>query len=176
MAPLAGVWEGLKGQDNAPSETRGLKRNTFKEQMAFEPMAPVRNHEQTLHGLRYRTTAWQLGQTEPFHEELGYWLWDARDKQILRCFLIPRGVALMAGGTAEPTARNFELSAAVGSDTYGILSNRFLNTEFKTVRYLLNVTIHDDDSFSYEEDSQLKIKGRPDLFHHTDKNTLRRVA
>jgi len=40
----------------------------------------------------------------------------------------------------------------------------------------LNVTLQDDQSFSYEEDTQLQIKGRKDLFHHIDKNTLKRTA
>jgi hypothetical protein len=43
------------------------------------------------------------------------------------------------------------------------------------VRYELKITVHDAQSFSYEEDTQLKIKGQPDLFHHRDKNTLKRV-
>jgi len=119
--------------------------------------------------------AWRLGEDSPFHEEVGYWLWDAGARQVLRCFIVPRGVTVIAGGTAEPDARKFELSAEVGSETYGICSNRFLDEEFKTVRYDLKITIHDDDSFSYEEDTQLRIKGQPELFHHIDKNTVRRV-
>ena len=30
-----------------------------------------------------------------------------------------------------------------------------------------------DGSFTYEEDTQLKIRNQKDIFHHTDKNTLR---
>ena len=65
--------------------------------------------------------------------------------------------------------------AEVGSETFGICSNPFLDEEFKTVRYELEVTIHDGGSFSYAEDTQLRMKGRADLFHHTDGNTLHRV-
>ena len=174
LAPLAGIWEGVKGDDTAPSDNRGTETNKFRERMTFEPMGPVDNHEQKLYGLRYSTTAWRLGEDSPFHEELGYWLWDAKAKQVLRCFIVPRGVAVIAGGTAEPDAKSFELAADVGSETYGICSNQFLDKEFKTVRYELKVTIHDDQSFSYEEDSQLQVKGKKDLFHHIDKNTLKR--
>jgi hypothetical protein len=106
---------------------------------------------------------------------LGYWLWDAQAKQVMRCFIVPRGVSIIAGGTVEPNAKSFELAADVGSETYGICSNQFLDKEFKTVRYELRVTVHDDQSFSYEEDTQLQIKGQKELFHHTDKNTLKRV-
>ncbi len=175
LAVLAGIWEGQKGDDIAPSDDRGTEQNTFRERITFEPIGPVNNHEQQLYGLRYATVAWRIGEEAPFHEEVGYWLWDAKDKQVLRCFMVPRGVTVMAGGTAEPTARSFALSADVGSETYGICSNKFLDREFKTVRYELTVTVHDADSFSYEEDTQLRIKGQKEIFHHRDKNTLKRV-
>lgn len=175
LAALAGVWEGQKGEDVAPSDDRGTERNQFRERMTLEPMGPVRNHEQTLYGLRYATTVWRLGETEPFHEELGYWLWDAQAKQVLRCFIVPRGVTVIAGGTVEPSATSFSLAADLSSHTYGICSNQFLDKAFKTVRYELTVTVLDADRFRYEEDTQLQIPGQAELFHHTDKNTLSRV-
>ena len=176
LAALAGTWEGEKGDDTAPDDDpQNTEINKFRERMTFDPFGPVNNHKQQLYGLRYSTTAWRLGADDPFHEELGYWLWDAKEKQVLRCFIVPRGVTVIAGGTVEPHAKIFELSADVGSETYGICSNKFLDKEFKTVRYELQVTLHDDGSFSYEENTQLKIKGQADLFHHIDKNTLKRV-
>lgn len=175
LAALAGVWEGERGADVAPSDDRGTETNKFRERITFEPLGPVDNHEQKLFGLRYATVAWRIGETEPFHEELGYWLWDAKAKQVLRCFMVPRGVTVLAGGTVEPNARSFELVANAGSDTYGICSNLFLDQEFKTVRYELKVTLNEDGSFTYAEDTQLRVKGQTEIFHHTDGNTLRRV-
>lgn len=175
LAALAGVWEGNKGDDVAPSDDRGTERNQFRERLTFEPFGPVNNHEQQLYGLRYATVAWRLGEEAPFHEETGYWLWDGAAKQVLRCFIVPRGVTVLAGGTVAPDAKAFTIEAEAGSDTYGICSNKFLDQEFKTVRYELTVTVHDRDSFSYKEDTQLKMKGRKDLFHHTDANTVTRV-
>ncbi len=176
LAALAGVWEGEKGDDVAPSDDRGVENNRFRERITFEPFGPVNNHEQALYGLRYSTVAWRLGESAAFHEETGYWLWDPKAHQVLRCFVVPRGVTVLAGGTVEPEARSFELSAEAGSDTYGICSNRFLDQEFKTTRYTLKVTIHDAHTFSYEEDTQLRMKGRKEAFHHIDKNTLTRVS
>ncbi|MFQ5444436.1 MAG: heme-binding beta-barrel domain-containing protein [Nitrospinales bacterium] len=176
LARLAGVWEGDKGQDTAPSPDRGAETNEFRERMTFEPFGPVKNHEQVLFGLRYTTTAWPLGEDQPFHEELGYWLWDADQKQVMRCFLVPRGVTILAGGRVEPDAESFALTADVGSATYGICSNRFLNEAFKTVRYELKVDLPDAQTLRYEEDTLIQIKGKPDLFHHLDSNTLRRVG
>jgi hypothetical protein len=176
LAPLAGIWEGDKGDDIAPDKNpTEIKNNKYRERLVLEPFGPVNNHAQTLYGLRYSTTVWPLGQENPFHEETGYWLWDPAEKQVLRCFIVPRGVSVIAGGTVEPDAREFQLAADAGSVTYGICSNQFLDREFKTVRYELKVTVRDKNSFSYEEDTQLQIKSQDKLFHHTDANTLKRV-
>ena len=175
LAPLAGVWEGSKGVDIAPSSSRGSLETAYRERIVFEALGPVNNHEQKLYGLRYSTTAYRIAEDEPFHEELGYWLWDAAEGQVLRCFLVPRGVTILAGGDAAGDDRSFSLAAEAGSETYGISSNRFLDREFKTVRYELTVTIEDANTFRYEEDTQLLLKDLSDVFHHRDSNTLRRV-
>ena len=177
LAGLEGTWEGEKGTDTAPDDDRVSKEiSKYRERMTFEPTGLVENHEQKLYGLRYATTAWRLGEDDPFHEELGYWLWDAEAKQVLRCFMVPRGVTVIAGGDAEPDARSFELVAEAGSGTYGICSNRFLEREFKTVRYELSFEQRDANTIYYSEDTVLKIQGQDELFHHTDENTLTRTG
>jgi len=175
LAALVGTWEGDKGLDIAPAPDRTTRETPYRERMQFEETGEVDNHEQILYGLRYRTTAWPLGKDDPFHEELGYWLWDAKEEQVLRCFLVPRGVTVIAGGTAKTDARSFQLAADVGSETYGICSNRFLDREFKTVRYELSFQVNDDGTIRYEENTQLRIKGQSEIFHHKDSNTLKRV-
>ena len=176
LGPLAGTWEGHEGIDIAPSTIHGQKETPFREQIAFEPFGPVVNGSQTLFALRYRTTAWPLREENPFHEEVGYWLWDAVAKQVLRCFIVPRGIAVEAGGTAEATDKTFTMLAEVGSETYGVLSNRYLDQHAKTVRYDLTVTIHDQNTFSYIENTHLQIQEVAAIFHHTDRNTLKRCG
>jgi len=44
------------------------------------------------------------------------------------------------------------------------------------VRYEVTVVIEDENVFRYEEDTQLLLKGRSDVFHHRDSNRLRRVG
>ena len=83
---------------------------------------------------------------------------------------------MIAGGTAEPDAASFELLAEVGSETHGICSNRFLDREFKTVRYELKFERRDANMIYYWEDTVLRIKGQDEPFHHTDENTLTRVT
>ncbi|HNP30101.1 MAG TPA: heme-binding beta-barrel domain-containing protein [Nitrospirales bacterium] len=174
LASLAGIWEGDQGVDLAPVKEGGHETH-FRERLQFEPIGPVINGLQVLYGLRYSTIAWPLIQEQPFHEEVGYWLWDAASKQVMRCFMVPRGVMVNAGGTSEPDAKEFHLAADAGSGVYGILSNPYLDQAAKTVRYELSVTIHETWKFSYKEDTQLQIAGRPEVFHHTDQNTLTRV-
>ena len=175
LAVLVGIWEGKEGVDIAPAK-EGLKETHFRERMTFEPIGPVVNGPQTLYGLRYSTVAWPLIQEQPFHEEVGYWLWDAERKQVMRCFIVPRGVVVNAGGISEPDAKELRMTAEAGSGVYGILSNPFLEEAMKTVWYELTVIIHDPWKFSYKEDTQLQISGRPDVFHHTDENILKRSS
>lgn len=68
LAALAGVWEGDKGEDDAPLDDRGTGQNRFCERITFEPIGAVSNHEQVLNGLRHATVARRLGETDPFHE------------------------------------------------------------------------------------------------------------
>ena len=88
----------------------------------------------------------------------------------MRCTTVPRGISFIASGTVEPDAKDFLLGANIGSENYRICTNKFLNEEFKNVRFEMKITIHSNDSFSYDQDTQLQIKGNPKLFHHTDKN------
>lgn len=174
LAYLVGIWEGDKGVDLAPGKDRGEKQNRYRERMEFSPMDDVHNHEQKLAAVRYKTTIWPEGSPDPFHEEVGYWLWDADRKEILRCFLIPRGISIIAGGHAEAQAKHYTLEANSGDCTHGICANKFLDEEFKTVRYVCKIEC-DGKTLHYEQTSTLKLKGRSEHFDHTDRNSLFKV-
>ncbi len=175
LADLIGIWEGDKGDDIAPADDRGLENNKYHERITFEQLGPIQNHEQNLHVLRYSTKATRLGEENPFHEELGYWSWEPATKEVMRSFLIPRGIALIAGGKAERTAKEFRLRSESGSCTFGVCVNPFLDREFKILSYEMAFKMNDKDSFSYDQDTVIKIPGQKEPFHHTDRNTLRRV-
>ena len=174
LAPLAGTWEGDKGVDFSRIHSKETTTK-YREKVVFSPLGPVNNGPQQLFGLRYSMTAWRLGEADAFHEEVGYWLWDGANKQVLRCFMVPRGVLINAGGDAQADSTSFHLSAEVGSETYGILSNKYLAETYKTQKYVLDVNILDDGKFSYKEDTQLWIPINEAIFHHTDENTLIKV-
>ena len=176
LRALVGTWEGDQGIDVAFSNTRGeIIETPFRERTTFSPFGPVENGRQVLYGLDYRTAAWRRGEEHPFHTEVGYWLWDTAGGQVMRCFMIPRGTAVLAGGDAEPDARLLVMSAHVGSATYGILSNRFLDEFARTTDYEVSVRLG-EGSFSYEETATI-VHGRlTEVLHHTDRNTLHRVG
>ncbi len=175
LAALAGKWQGAKGRDDAPSDDRGTEVNANREQLVLAPFEPVDNHEQQLWGLRYATAAFRLGEADAFHEETGYWLWDASAHQVMPAFIGSRGIRVLAGGEVAADARRFMLVAEFGSPIVGICSNPFLDREFQTLRWELDVPIHDDGSFSDVEDTRMRMPGRAGVFHHRDRNTLQRI-
>jgi len=174
LANLVGTWEGDKGVDIAPSKDRGTKQNLYRERVKFTPMDDVHNHEQHLGCVRYECTIWPVGSKDPFHEEMGYWLWDKARSEVIRCFLVPRGISIIAGGKVDPSATSYTLEANAGDCTHGICMNKFLDKEFKTEKYVVKI-VSDGETYSYEQTSTLKLKGREEAFEHTDKNTLKKV-
>ncbi len=174
LAALAGVWEG-QGRDTHPVADGGLEE-PYRERMAFEPIDLQTNGPQLLYGLRYHTHINKLDEVLTFHDQVGYWLWEPATRTLLQTLAIPRGQVAMATGTAEPDARRFTVKATVGSPTAGIVSAPFLHENFKTLSYTLTITLEGADTLHYEEDTVLQITDRPEPFHHTDRNTLKRVA
>jgi hypothetical protein len=82
----------------------------------------------------------------------------------------------MAVGRAAADARTFRLQAVRGSETNGIVSNPFLEYAFRTESYTITVSINADGTWSYEQDTVLIIPGQAEPFHHTDRNTLRKIG
>ncbi len=174
LMALAGIWEG-QGLDTHPV-AEGGEDEPYRERMVFEPIDPQPNGPQLLYGLRYHVHVNKLDEVLTFHDQVGYWLWEPATKTIVQTLAIPRGQVAMATGTAEPDARRFTVKATLGSPTAGITSAPFLHEYFRTLEYAITVTMNDDGTLTYEQDTVLQIAGRPEPFHHTDKNTLRRVA
>jgi hypothetical protein len=176
LAALAGTWEGDEGLDVSFSNARASVIDTpYRERTTLSPFGPVENGIQSLYGLDYRTAAWRGDEENPFHTEVGYWLWDATDQQVLRSFMIPRGSTILAGGSASPDDTTFTMVAAVGSETYGILSNQFLAAQARCISYEVTVTVAEDGSWSYDETSTIEHQRHDNLVIHTDRNVMRRV-
>jgi hypothetical protein len=175
LAPLAGEWEGAKGVDEHPV-AGGTEVDAFVEHYELQPIDRQTNGPQLFFGLRYHTHIVKPAEVETFHDQVGYWLWEPAARMITFTLAIPRGQVLLAAGYTEPDAREFEVTASVGSETHGILSNPFLVRAFRTISFRMSVTVNDDGTWSYEEDSVLEIPDRTKPYHHTDRNVLTRVG
>ena len=185
LRPLAGVWTSDVGTDVHPigpgsditgTVVDGDEHNVFVERYELQPIDPQTNGPQLFYGLRYHTHIVQPEEVETFHDQVGYWLWEPASRTVVHTLAIPRGQVLMAAGTAEPDATEFEVSATLGSQVYGILSNPFLDRAFQTVSFRMLVTAHADGTWSYEEHTILRVPDREGLVDHVDRNTLTRIA
>ena len=174
LTSMAGIWEGTKGVDVKP-KADGPRSQDYVERIELQPIDPQTNGPQLLYGLRYHTHVTKPGLTKTYHDQVGYWLWEPATGTVIHTLAIPRGQIAMAVGKAAPDAKRFTLEARRGTTEYGICSNPFLEHAFRTDSFTITVTINDDGSWGYEEDTVLMIKGQGEPFHHTDHNVLSKV-
>ena len=172
---MAGIWEGQRGLDVKP-KAEGPKQQVYVEHMELQPIDPQTNGPQLLYGLRYHSHIVKPNQVKTYHDQVGYWLWEPATNTVIHTLAIPRGEIAMAVGKASKDAREFELVATHDSDNFGIRSAPFLDYAFKTVEFRIKISINSDGTWSYDEDTVLMIRGKTDLFHHTDRNTLTKLA
>jgi hypothetical protein len=174
---MAGEWESeTGGLDTAYSHARGkVAGSPYREKCSMKPFGPVDNGSQHLYGLDYRSAMWRGDEENPFHTEVGYWLWDAATGEIVKGFVVPRGITTLAGGTADADATEFTLKAALGSQQYGVGENQYLAVNASTLSYEVTITLG-TDSWSYQEVTMLRMKEFDQPLAHTDHNTLHRAA
>jgi hypothetical protein len=178
LGPLVGDWHGEKGGlDSAYSHAKHeVLQTPYTEKLSFKPFGPVNNGKQALYGLDYKSAMWRGSEDNPFHTEVGYWLWDGATGEVLRGFVVPRGIVVLAGGIATADAKTFSLSARPGDPLYTIGENSYLAKNASTLSYDVTITINDDGSWSYDETTMLKMNEFPEPFAHTDHNTLHKVG
>lgn len=172
---MAGVWQGQRGLDVKP-KAEGPKKQAYVERMELQPVDPQTNGPQLLYGLRYHTHVVKPEQVKTYHEQVGYWLWEPATGTVIHTLTIPRAQVVMAGGKASADAKEFALLATHDAEHFGIRSSPFLDYAFKTVEFRIKVTINADGTWTYDEDTVLMIRGKTEPFHHTDRNTLVKIA
>jgi hypothetical protein len=175
LTGMAGIWKSDGGEDVHPT-AGGPEQQIFIERYELQPIDPQTNGPQLLYGLRYHTHIVKPGSVETFHDQVGHWLWEPATGTIFHTLSIPRAQIAMMVGHAAADARKFRLEAVHGSETHGIVSNPFLEQAFKTLRVTIDVTIHPGCTWSYEQDTVMVIRGAPEPFHHTNRNTLRKIG
>ncbi|MHC4838004.1 MAG: heme-binding beta-barrel domain-containing protein [Planctomycetota bacterium] len=178
LAGLIGTWTGDQGMDISP-EPDGTEENPYYETIVFEGCGTVENAEsQTLAIVRYHQVVTRKADDEVFHDQIGYWTWDASDDTIAQSLAIPRAVTVLAGGTCAAPANagdavTLKVSAKAGDTTWGIAQSPFMAKKARTTAFEHTVTI-DGDRMHYAETTFLEIYGRG--FEHKDENTLTRGA
>ena len=172
---LAGVWEGTRGVDVNP-KADGPETRKYYERIEMQPIDPQANGPQLFYGLRYHVHINTREEDITFHDQVGYWLYEAATGLILQTLAIPRGQIAIAAGHAKPGDKQLVVKAERGQTEYGICSTTFLDLAFRTDSYELTVDFHDDGSWSYVSDTMLMVKGRDELFQHRDHNRLTKIA
>lgn len=125
------------------------------------PIDPQTNGPQVFYGLRYHIHITTPNEAAIFHDQVGYWLWEPATGLSLQTLAILRGQSLLAAGRASADARSFSVEARRGAATYGITTNEFLDQAFRTERYRIAITCHDDASWSYQAETDLIVRGPP---------------
>lgn len=173
LVMLIGHWRGEEGMDISP-EPDDTEHNPYYETIVFEAADDVDNAEtQELAVVRYHQVVSRKRNDKVFHNESGYWVWDAEQDLIMVAMSIPRGVSMVAGGRAERSAdgQQVELSvhAALGDPDWPISQSPFMRDNASTLafdrRFVLSA-----NQLSYQQTTLLDIYGK--RFEHTDENVL----
>ncbi|MGV0635505.1 heme-binding beta-barrel domain-containing protein [Mycolicibacillus trivialis] len=179
LTPLVGEWEGDVGVDfSFHNKDGGTAQTSYFERAWFKPIPIQENGQQVIEGLKYEMTAWRHGEEamDPFHDEVGYLLWEKKTGVVIRNVVFGRGIAILAGGQAEPRDKTLQFTATPGDVNYGILQNEYLSERAELIAFDSTFTIEDDETFSYTSTLVLKLAAMDGKqMNHTDQNTLRRV-
>jgi len=177
LAALMGVWEGDKGMDVAP-DPEGLEHNPYRESITFSGIGHVANAgAQKLAVLHYRQLVRHQSNGEIFHDQTGYWMWDADAEIVMHAFVIPRGVSVMAGGKFDGAKKEgdcltLEVSASAENSDWKLVQSPFMHGHAETTSFCQRITV-DDEKLSYMQTTVVDIYGR--LVEHTDENQLIRL-
>ena len=175
LRPMAGIWSGMHGTDIAP-KADGPETKAFLEHYELQPIDAQTNGPQLFYGLRYHTHIVEPHKVEMFHDQVGYWLWEPATGNVILTLSIPRGQAALAFGQAAPDARSFTVRSVRGWTANGIVSNPFIEHAFRTDRFTMTVTIHDDGSWSYDQTTVMTIPNYAEPFNHHDRSVLRKIG
>lgn len=173
---LIGIFKGDKGIDIAPDKEDGKEENLFFETITFSEAGEVVNaDEQHLAALHYHQVVTRKKDNAVIHNQTGYWMWDEERKLLLHSIAIPRGLCLLASGTAHIDQEGQVQLKAVSNlkdSDYTIVQSRFLKEKARTVAFDIKLSLN-GDTLHYFETTLVDIYGG--IFEHTDTNTLQRV-
>ncbi len=174
LSYLIGSWQGDKGLDVSP-EPDGQEESPYHETLDYTVVGDVTNAEsQKLAVIRYQQIVRRKSDNEVFHDETGYWMWDAASSTVMHSLTIPRAVCVLAGGLwvadgKEKNGISISVSAKVDDPDWGIIQSPFMRDHAKTIEFRHDIAV-EKDKLSYSETMVLEIYGK--TFEHTDMNEL----
>jgi hypothetical protein len=174
LAGLIGVWKGDKGLDVAP-EPDGAENNPYYETLTFSAIGDVTNAEsQMLAAVHYRQIVQRKSNDKIFHDETGYWMWDADAEIIMHSLTIPRAVSVLAGGShngnrIDDGSLILEVAAEINDKDWQIIQSPFMMDNARTTEFRHRVTVG-NGKLSYSETIIVDIYGK--VFEHNDQNEL----
>ena len=176
LQELIGTWYGDQGMDVAP-EPDGTEENPYFETITFTAVGDVTNAEsQRLAAVHYTQVVQRKSNSEVFHHETGYWLWDAQRNTVMQSFTIPRGLTVLAGGTWNGERDDegrvlIDVIARLGDEEWGILQSPFMRDNARTGEFSHHLRVGGNHLY-YSEITWVDIYDC--LFEHTDSNQLLR--
>lgn len=174
LSGLLGVWAGDKGLDVAP-DPDGTENNSYYETITYTEIGNVTNAEsQCLSVLHYRQIVQRKSDDQVFHDETGYWMWDAKEEMVMHSLVIPRAVCVLAGGTytGEKNTEGrviMEVAANIDDKNWKIIQSPFMQKNAQTISFCQNIIVG-NEKLSYSETTMVEIYGK--VFEHTDQNEL----
>lgn len=175
LSGLPGTWQGDKGLDVAP-EPDGAEESPYFETISFEAIGDVTNAEsQVLAAVRYQQIVRRKADGQVFHDQTGYWMWDAGEGVVMQSIAIPRAVCVLAGGrwsAGGGPGVEISVAARLGDPDWGIVQSPFMRDNASTTGFEHTLEL-DGETLSYAETTHLEIYGRS--FEHTDGNVLTRT-
>lgn len=176
LEDLIGIWRGDSGLDTAPGAD-GDEMSPYYEEITFSARGGVTNAKvQNLAALHYRQIVTRKSDGQVFHDETGYWMWEASTNTVMHSLTIPRGVCVLAGGTyagekSDDGRSVIHVSAKVGDAEWGIIQSPFMSEKAQTNAFDHRVVVG-GGKLTYNETMTVKIYGK--TFKHTDANELTR--
>jgi hypothetical protein len=174
---FVGTWTGDQGTDIAP-EPDGEENNPYYETITCEDIGDLGNaEEQTLVAIHYRQIVKRKSNDKAFHDQTGYWIWDAEKQTVMHSFVIPRAVSVVAGGkysgnTDEDGRVVLELTAKLGDPEWGIVQSPFMTKKASSMEFRQTVVVG-NGVMTYQQTTIIDIYGK--VFEHTDTNKLARL-
>ena len=175
LAGLIGVWRGDAGTDVAP-EPEGSETSPYFETITFTPVDDVVTNaeSQELVALHYHQIVSRKSTGVVFHNETGYWMWDAAAATVMHALVIPRAVAVLAGGAYHGETDGegrvvLEVAARLDDPDWGVVQSPFMRDHARTTEFRHRVVVG-GGRLAYDETTMVEIYGR--VFEHTDAGVL----